>query len=96
MEAKDEKRLKKFLKDNKITFKGEGSSLNSDCVIFSGFALWMFDEDVEIEDLYTIIENLPGYNKDYQTEFNRVFDYAYYNNYYQYWNLPEAKAKYKF
>lgn len=97
MEVKEKAVLKKFLKDNKITFKGEGSSLNSDCVVFSGFALHVTcDDGFCTDDLIAIIKSLPGHNKDFEDEFRRVFDYAYVNSYYLWWNTPKAKAKYKF
>lgn len=97
MEAKQKTRLKKFLKDNKITFKGEGSALNSDCVVFAGFGLYVTSDDIScVDDLCTIISSLPGHNKDFETEFRRVFDYAYTNNYFSWWDSPQAKAKYTF
>lgn len=88
------KEIKTFLKENNINFKGSGSSLNSDCVVLSGFALHSDIDDVT--ELYPFVEELPDYNTDYQTELNRVFDYAKDNNYGAYWSCAEAEASYKF
>lgn len=97
MEAIEKRKLKKFLKDNNITFKGEGSALNSDCVVFAGFALYVTDDDSYcLDELCKIISSLPGHNKDFETEFRRVFDFAYCNTYYLWWQSPEAKTKFKF
>jgi hypothetical protein len=96
MEAKQKTRLKKFLKDNKITFSGEGSALNSDCVVFAGFSLFVTEEEYSVEELYPFIESLPGHNKDYKEEFNRVYNFAFYADYQNWWEKEEAKKKFKF
>jgi hypothetical protein len=86
--------IKTFLKENNINFKGDGSGLNSDCVVLSGFALYKDIQDVS--ELYSAVEELPDFNKDYQSELNRVFEYAQDNNYGDYWNHAEAAASYKY
>jgi hypothetical protein len=96
MEAKQKTRLKKFLKDNNITFSGTGSALNSDCVVFAGFSLFVTNAEYSLEEMYPFIESIPGHNKDYQSEFNRVYDFAFYNNYQDWWDKEEAKKKFKF
>ena len=64
--------------------------------MFAGFSLFVTESDYSVEEMYPFIESIPGHNKDYQSEFNRVYDFAFYANYQDYWEKSEAKKKYKF
>ena len=94
-EISKEERLKKFILDNKLDFKQEGSALNSVCCTISGFALYIgmiFENDIEnvIDELD---EDAGGW---YENELERVFEFATKNNYGEWWKTPYAKEQYKF
>lgn len=93
-----EERLKKFVVDNGLQFT-EGRR-NSDCVVLAGFALFLdIDKSSdEILDIVAEIDSFPDsvFTAELNEEFERVLDYAEYNNYGDWWNRKAAKKQYKF
>ena len=86
--------LKTFIRDNELTFSDTGSGLNSECCIIAGFADYIGVENYT-PIVNAITEECPDAS-DYQDELKRVVDYAWENNYGNFWNTPEAKKQYKF
>lgn len=91
MERKD--KIQKFIVDNKLDFTGTGSSLNGNCVILAGYADYL-----EYEDYRGVLEDtgMDTISSELENEFMRVFDYAYMNNYRNFWHTPKAKLQYTF
>lgn len=85
-------KLKQFIKENDLNFNGSGSSLNGNCVVISGYALFIGAEYDEM--LESIDEMFP--EADYYDEILRVYTYAVDNNYGKYWSTEDAKKRYKF
>ena len=87
-------KIEKFIKDNSLTFlRGRRGT---ETIIICGFALWI-DEELGSSDLWNIIIEFGDMGKDdSEEEFDRIFDYADYNNYSDYWNTPEAQENYIF
>ena len=101
MTAKEEKEqiyqeeiIKKFIIDNKLTFSDTGSGLNSECCIIAGYADYLSVTDYE-PVLDAINSTCPDAS-DFIDELERVMDYAWENNYGNFWNTAEAKKQYKF
>lgn len=84
-------KISKFIEDNKLNFTDSGSSLNSNCVILAGYALFIGIDNVE--DLFKAI---PYYGSSEMEELERVFDFAMSSSYGDYWNTEDAKKRYKF
>jgi len=84
--------VKEFIKNNGLDFSGSGSDLNGNCVILAGFICHIV---LEHPHGYKLIESL-GFSREANQELLRVFDFAYDNNYGDFWETPEAKEKYKF
>ena len=86
-------RLTRFISDNTLSFGGEGSDLNSNCVILSGFAL-----HCGVDDWFDLVEAIPGVipNPTAMSELERVYKYAKSNNYGKYWESDEAELMYTF
>lgn len=85
--------LEQFIKDNKLNFNQTGSGLNGVCVVLSGYACYLGIEDFkDVNEV--VLEMFP--DAVYYDELERVFNYAYNNNYGYYWKLDEAKKIYKF
>lgn len=86
----------KFIKDNNIDLSGEGSELNGNCVIVAGFICYIVNENDE--DYLTGAEIIAklGLNNTAHIELERVYDFAYYNTYENFWYDPEAKEQYVF
>ena len=89
-----EKRLTKFIKDNKLSFIGADSAVNSSCTIISGFADYLGISDWR--DVATAISKAEPEAVGYRTELKRVFEFAYHYNYGNFWKTDEAKKMYKF
>tara|TARA_R110000868_G_scaffold14426_4_gene67210 strand:+ start:25914 stop:26192 length:279 start_codon:yes stop_codon:yes gene_type:complete len=85
--------LIQFIKDNKLTFKGTGSSLNSDCVVLCGFALYI---GATVENCRDAVPTKGINVTDVCAEIERVYDYAERNNYGDYWKNGVAKASFKY
>jgi len=82
----------KFIKDNKLDFTSEGSGLNSNCTILSGYALHLELTFFELcDELAEMTLSDEAWN-----ELERVFDYAEDNNYGAYWSTKDAKERYIF
>jgi hypothetical protein len=93
-EIEQEEILKTFIRDNELTFSDTGSGLNSECCIIAGFA-----DHIGVENYGPIISAINSEcleASDYQAELERVVEYAWENNYGNFWNTPEAKKQYKF
>ena len=86
-------KIEQFIKDNNLDFSGEGSSLNSNCVIIAGYACHL---DIgyypDLERIFTNTE----LSSEAKIELERVFDYAWENDYGDFWETDEAKGMYKF
>lgn len=85
-------KIEKFIKDNDLSFDSEGSGLNSNCTILSGFALHL---GLPLDELSDLLRNsvIPPTAWD---EFERVYNYAEANNYGVYWSGADAKDRYIF
>jgi hypothetical protein len=91
-------KIQQFIVDNNIDLSGTGSELNGNCVILAGFALHLNGDS---NDFYHVVRDIDEGNKftlslTASRELERVFDYAYSNNYYKFWDTPEAKEQYVF
>lgn len=85
-------KIEKFINDNGLDFSGSGSDLNGNCVILAGYACYL-----GIEDVTEVIESITGLLDWTATdELKKVFDYAYNNNYGEWWNTSDAKKIYTF
>lgn len=91
-------KIQQFIIDNKIDLSGTGSELNGNCVILAGFALHLNGDTDDFSQLVKDIEESGKFtlSSAAANELERVFDYAYSNNYYQFWDKPEAKEQYVF
>lgn len=87
------KKLEKFIKDNNLLFDSTDSGLNSDCTILAGYADYI---EADVNDIITSIKKTSPKAKGYETEIERVFEYAQRNNYGEFWSKPEAKKMYIF
>lgn len=95
MEELKEK-IEKFIADNKLEFEGVGSGLNGNCVILAGFLCHALIEKSEgqdggIELIYTL-----ALSPEAETELLRVFDFAWWHDYEDFWATGEAKEQYVF
>ena len=90
------KKVKKFIEDNELDLSGSGSELNGNCVIVAGFICYVVNENDE--DYLTGVEIIAklGLNNTAHRELERVYDFAYYNNYENFWYDPETKEQYVF
>lgn len=91
-------RIQQFIKDNNIDLTGTGSDLNGQCVIVAGFALYDSNDVANFSKLVDDIEENEIFKLsiEAETELKRVYDYAYSNNYFEFWNTEDAKNQYKF
>lgn len=80
-------KIQKFIKSNKLDFTGSGSDLNGACVVLAGYALYLYDDDDDFDRLKEDIEANKVYSLSHEAEveLERVFDYAYQNNYFMWW-----------
>lgn len=91
------KKIVKFIKENKLDLtSGAGSDLNSACTILAGYALHLGIDEVDTLNEY--VEEALGHSTSYEydEEMNKVFEYAYDNNYGAFWTTKKAKSMYKF
>ena len=101
IEEKTEK-LIQFIKDNKLNFNVAGSGLNSVVVTLCGYALYVDDDEGELDSSDVInaidksFQKIPTFRSDYVDEVNRVFPFAESNYYGVWWKNPMAKREYKF
>jgi hypothetical protein len=84
--------LVKFIKDNKLSFEGSGSGLNSECCILAGFCLYKEIEDVNF--IVKTVVKICNTNLVFTLEFERVFKYAEEHNYGDFWTSNAAKKMY--
>jgi len=87
--------IEKFIKENNLNFEGTDSSLNGNCVILSGYALYS-----NINTLTDLSKLIPWILKpkfsDAFNELTRVFPYAEEHDYGEFWNTDYAKQLYNF
>jgi hypothetical protein len=87
-------KLVKFIKENNLNFKEEGSGLNSACTILSGYALYIDEENIEGDELCNAIRIIfPDFTDE--DELERVFNYCQDNNYQLWWKEKENRKLYK-
>ena len=91
-------KIQQFIKDNSLDFSGYGSDLNANCVVLAGYALHLNGDVNDFDKLLEDIEEngVHDLTSEASSELERVYDFAYYNNYEDYWKTPEAKHRYKF
>lgn len=85
-----------FIKDNNINLNTLSvSALNSDFTILSGYALYIGIDCYE--DLQTILEvYISKKERKVYDSLQKVFSYAKYHDYEEFWRTKEAKKIYKF
>ena len=81
-----QEKLEKFITDNDLKFDDDGSGLNSECCIISGYAL--FIGIVDISFVSEAITNTCSADQ-YLEELVKVFDYASDNSYDKWWEHPQ-------
>lgn len=88
-------KIETFIKVNGLDFSGEGSDLNSACVILAGYSLFI---EIDESDLLDYLKNLPvdKFSAYAMVEFERVYEYAELENYGAWWYSNQAKREYKF
>ena len=90
--------VNKFIKENDLDFSGEGSELNGNCTILAGFICYLAYRNIlSFSDSINIINSsLLKFSKETIEELERVFTYAWRNNYEHFWETKEATIQYKF
>lgn len=84
--------VKEFIKNNELTFDGTDSSLNGNCVVLAGFICHItVGSSAGNELIYSL-----KLSAEAEEELLRVFDYAYNNNYGEYWDTEDARLAYTF
>ena len=87
-----QEKLEKFIIDNDLKFDDDGSGLNSECCIISGYALFINANVNIIVDAINDENSATGF----LDELERVFNYAESNGYDAFWRTSQAKKEYKF
>lgn len=87
-----ENRIEKFIEENELDFSDTGSSLNSNCVVISGYACHL---DLDWDELLELFPKKLQ-ERSVLAEIVRVFTHAYLNNYGEWWNTEKAHKMYKF
>lgn len=92
------KKIKQFIIDNELDFTGIDSELNSNCVILAGFALYVMEDENNPSRLVNYLRRYCDIDLSpkAETELRRVFEFAFYNDYSEFWETDEAKEEYKF
>ena len=85
--------LNKFIEANGLDLSGDASELNSNCVIIAGYALY---KEISREDMLELLAEEHLIDTATITELRRVYDFAEYNSYGDWWKSEEAKAAYTF
>lgn len=90
-------KVKKFIKDNEIDLSGEGSDLNGACTALAGFICHVVSESEPVHSLVgrEIINEL-SIPYEAHSELRRVFEYAWDNNYENFWVTEQAREEYIF
>ena len=91
-----ENKIKTFIEENKLNFNTSSSTLNSNCLVISGYALYC--GITEYDDLLKIILDNDDHEsvQELKHELKTVFDFAKKDNYGLWWEKPEAKEQYIF
>lgn len=91
-------KIQKFIQDNNLNLEDSGSGLNSTCCAIAGYALYASNDTHDYSKLLEDIEEdgLYDLTSEVSSELERVYDYAYNNNYYSWWETLEAQNKYVF
>lgn len=99
-----ENKIKKFIEENQLSFTDTGSSLNGNIVIICGYACFL---ELNEEEFINLFANAIRLNdKDWEPiltkhlelekELRRVFFYADYAYYGDWWKNEDAHSMYKF
>lgn len=95
LEISKEDKIKDFIKNNNLTFSGDGSNLNSECTTISGYGLYVgINRYEELEDI--VVEINPDVDPDFEEQLRKTFSFAKRNNYENFWKKKSAKTMYKF
>lgn len=89
-------KIKKFIEDNNLDFSGIGSDLNGACIILAGFCLYSNEDNSDCEAEIEFLQDKMKLSVEALDEFERVYNYAYTNNYINFWTTAKAKKMYKF
>lgn len=91
------KGLKKFIEDNYLDFTGTGSDLNGNCVILAGYVLYITNDEDDFEKLIKYLNKYCDIrlSTKAEIELQRVYDFAYTNNYAKWWEEETNRALYK-
>jgi hypothetical protein len=87
-------KVKQFILENDLSFK-EGTR-NNNSVILSGFCCYLSLDRSDVREIIDCIKEVCPDHDDFEAEFDRVFEYAWCNDYGQYWNSDDAKKSYKY
>ncbi len=89
-------KIQTFIEKNKLNFNVSDSTLNSNCTIIAGYAL--FCGITEYDDLLNIILDYGTYKPTERLnhELKTVFNFAKGNNYGDWWKREESKKQYIF
>jgi len=91
----DTSELVNFIIENNLNFNGSGSELNGMCVVLAGYSI--FKGHTNTEQLKNAVhEVFPKSVGNFERELERVFDYAFDNNYGDFWETEDAKMMYTF
>jgi hypothetical protein len=82
--------IKNFIENNGIDFNTTGSSLNSNCTILSGYALY-----IGITSPKMLIKYIDPPDSETEDEIERVFKYAKGKNYENWWVDEKNRNKFK-
>ena len=91
----DTSELVNFIIENNLNFNGSGSELNSMCVVLAGYSI--FKGHITTGQLKEAVhEVFPKSVGNFERELERVFDYAFDNDYGNFWETEDAKMMYTF
>lgn len=91
----DTRELVNFIIENSLNFNGSGSGLNSMCVVLAGYSIFKgHTNTAQLKE--AVHEVFPKSVGNFEKELERVFEYAYDNNYGEFWKTEDAKLLYTF
>ena len=89
-------KTKRFIKDNALDFTAPGSALNSNATVLAGFICFILEKNgMDKGEGELLIDTLELPLKA-NIETQSVFQYAWYNEYEEFWKTKEAKEQYIF
>lgn len=91
-------KIQQFIKDNNIDLTGSGSSLNGECVILAGYALYLNEDKYDFDKLLEDVQEdgLLDLTSEAIDELERVYSFAYKSDYDSFWKTEKAKTQYIF